>query len=211
MCCRLDEWTYDCCTNIKIWRADSYDEKRFAVEADTIHQLLLSLALKEPGLEWNHMVCVSSLIWELPSRCKLNHEVPPQGTPTWITANNMGLKQASLLPGLVMPMTWLQWWVNQSPQDIVFYTPAFYLYLGVYCTVFFAFRGRNWKRLLYILPAVVQSGVMLVINVTRDFRYQYSVYLIGLFSLGLLILALTEPERISKEADQAGEGTGEAK
>lgn len=204
----LDEWTYDCCTNIKIWRADSYDEKRFGAEADTIHRLLISLALKEPGVEWNHMVCVSSLIWELPSRCKLNHEAPPTGSPTWITPNDLGLRETSLLPALVMPLTWMQWWVNQSPQDILFYTPAVFLYLGLFCTLLYVFRGRNWKRTLFILPAVVQSGVMLIINVSRDFRYQYGVYLIGLFSLGLLILALTEPRRISARPEIADRKQG---
>ena len=36
--------------------------------------------------------------------------------------------------------------------------------------------------------------MMLLINVSRDFRYQYGIYLVGLFSLGLLVLALCAPK-----------------
>jgi len=189
----LDEWTYDCCTNIRIWYAESYSEQRFAQESDTILRLFLSLALKEPGVEAHHMVCVSSLIWELPSRCKLNHEDIPAGAINWITPNNVGLSEESQIPALVRPLTMLDWAANQAPLDIIFYTPALFLYLGLYCTALFALRSKSWTRLLFILPAVIQSGVMLLINVSRDFRYQYGVYLIGLFSLGLLVLAFTLP------------------
>lgn len=204
----FEEWTYDCCTNIRVWRAESYSEKRFAEEAGTIFKLFTSLAVKEPVVEGNHMVCVSSLIWELPSRCKLNREAPPEGETVLVSANTLGLKEESLLPALVIPLTYLQWWVNRPPQDILFYTPALFLYLGIYCTALFAFRSRSANRFLFILPAGIQSGVMLLINVSRDFRYQYGVYLIGLFSLGLLILALTIPQDQHKDLNNS-ESTNE--
>jgi hypothetical protein len=196
----LDEWSYDCCTNIQTWRAESFSEERYGEEAYTIFKLFASLAIKEPGVEANHMVCVSSLIWQLPSRCMLNHEAPPSGEIHWIPDNSLGLKEHSLFPALVMPLSLLEWKVEQTPLDILFFTPALFLYLGLFCTALFALRSNSWKRLLFILPAVIQSGVMIIINVSRDFRYQYGVYLIGLFSLGLLILAWTIP--IHQRRDQ---------
>ncbi len=84
---------------------------------------------------------------------------------------------------------------SRQPWDLLFYTPAVFLYLGLYCTALFAYRAKQSRYLLYFLPAAVQSAVMLLINVSRDFRYQYGVYLVGLFSLGLLILALSKPNR----------------
>jgi hypothetical protein len=134
------------------------------------------------------------MILDHPSRCKLNVERLPRGEIRWITRNSFGLREESLIPFLVQPFTLIDWRINQTPLDILFYTPALFLYLAVYCTSLFALRHRDWKGLLFITPALVQSSVMIVINVSRDFRYQYGVFLIGLFSLGLLILGLSTPK-----------------
>lgn len=187
----LDEWAYDCCTNLRVWRTPSFSEPRFAEESETILELFLQLAIKEPIVEARHFVCVSSLIWELPSRCKLNVEPLPSGEIHWITRNSLGLREESLIPSLVQPFTLIDWRISQTPLDLFFYTPALFLYLAVYCTSLFALRRKDWKGLLFITPALVQSSVMIVVNVSRDFRYQYGVFLIGLFSLGLLILGLS--------------------
>ena len=190
----LDEWAYDCCTNLRVWRTPSFSEPRLARESNTILRLFLDLAIKEPIVEARHFVCVSSLIWELPSRCKLNVEPLPSGEIRWITRNSLGLREESLIPFLVLPFTLIDWRISQTPLDILFYTPALFLYLAVYCTSLFALRRKDWKGLLFITPALIQSGVMIVVNVSRDFRYQYGVFLIGLFSLGLLILGLSTPK-----------------
>ena len=190
----LDEWAYDCCTNLRVWRTPSFSEPRFAKESSTILRLFLDLAIKEPVVEARHFVCVSSLIWELPSRCKLNIEPLPSGEIRWVTRNSLGLREESLIPFLVQPFTLIDWRISQTPLDILFYTPALFLYLAVYCTSLYALRRKDWKGLLFITPALVQSGVMIAVNVSRDFRYQYGVFLVGLFSLGLLILGLSTPK-----------------
>jgi hypothetical protein len=189
----MDEWSYDCCTNITIWGAPSYSEVRFAENANTIFKLFINLAIKEPQIEARHWVCVSSLIWELPSRCKLNHEPLSTDQFSWVNPNNMGIKEKSMIPVLIKPLMTIQWIIGQYPYDSIFYTPALYLYLGLYCTAIFAFRQKRKSFLLFMLPSGIQTIVMLVINVTRDFRYQYGVYLVSLFSVGLLLLAMTKP------------------
>jgi len=197
----LDEWSYDCCTNITIWDAPSYSEVRFAENANTIFKLFIDLALKEPQVEARHWVCVSSLIWELPSRCKLNHEPLFTDQISWVNPNGMGIKEESIIPVLVKPLMKIQWIIGQYPYDVIFYTPALYLYLGIFCTAIFAFKQKQISYLLFMLPSAIQTCVMLTINVTRDFRYQYGVFLVGLFSLGLLILAMTKPNLFIKKTN----------
>jgi hypothetical protein len=191
----IDQWDYDCCTNIPIWRQPAYSEPRFTEKAAEIRKLFMGLAFKEPDVELRHMVCVSSLIWELPNHCALKQEKLANWQPTWIEPNDLGLKENSLLPVLATPLTMIKDFTSRQPWDLFFYTPAVFLYLGLYCTAIFAYRAKQTRYLLYFLPAAVQSAVMLLINVSRDFRYQYGVYLMGLFSLGLLILALSQPIR----------------
>ena len=101
----LDQWDYDCCTNIPIWRQPAYSEPRFTEKAADIRRLFFSLALKEPEVEFRHLVCVSSLVWELPSHCMLNQEEITSAQPIWIEPNDLGLKENSQLPALVGPLT----------------------------------------------------------------------------------------------------------
>ncbi len=194
----LDQWRYDCCTNIPIWLQPGYSEPRFSEKAADIRKLFIALAIKEPGVEIRHLVCVSSLVWELPSHCMLNQEVMTAGLPTWIESNALGLKENSLLPALIGPLTIIKGYASHKPWDLLFYTPALFLFLGIYCTALLAFRAKQSRYLLYFLPAATQSATMLLINVSRDFRYQYGVYLVGLFSLGLLVFALAQQVRDPK-------------
>jgi hypothetical protein len=112
---------------------------------------------------------------------------------SWVNPNRMGINEKSLIPILVKPLMNFQWFIGQYPYDVIFYTPALYLYLGIFCTALFAFRQKQILYLLFMLPSAIQTSVMLAINVTRDFRYQYGVYLVSLFSVGLLLLAMTKP------------------
>ena len=191
----LDQWSYDCCTNIPIWTQPAYSEPRFTEKAADIQKLFVDLAVKEPGVEIQHLVCVSSLVWEVPNHCMLNQEKTAASIISWIEPNDLGLKEASLLPVLIAPLTKIKAFASHQPWDVWFFTPALFLYLGLFCSSLMAYRARQPRFLLFFLPAALQSAVMLLINVSRDFRYQYGVYLVGLFSLGLLILALSQPIR----------------
>ena len=71
-------------------------------------------------------------------------------------------------------------WVN--------YTPAFYLFLSIYCTGLLAFRRKNWKLILFLVPVVLQSLTLLLVNISQAYRYQYGVVLVGLISIGFLFL-----------------------
>ncbi len=189
----LDQWSYDCCTNIPIWTQPAYSEPRFTEKAADIQSLFADLAVKEPGVELQHLVCVSSLVWEVPNHCMLNQEKTEAATVSWIEPNDLGLKENSLLSAWIVPLAKLKDFASRKPWDVLFFTPALFLYLGLFCSSMMAYRARQPRFLLFFLPAAVQSAVMLFINVSRDFRYQYGVYLVGLFSLGLLILSFTFP------------------
>jgi hypothetical protein len=48
---------------------------------------------------------------------------------------------------------------------------------------------------------VINSLVLMVVNLSVNFRYQYGVYLVGLFSIGILILGLYTP-KLSQPGEQ---------
>ena len=189
----MDQWRYNCCSNVATMRAKDYSNYKNFQLSEQFNQLFLSLALKEPGVELRHQVCISSQVWELPSRCKYDFVIAPD-SKIWVAGNNLGIKQDSKIPALVPVIRGMLYTISVPPFDIPFFTPAFFLYLGIYCTFFLAFRRRQIQIGLYLLPSGVQSLILLAVSLSTDFRYQYGVYLAGLFSLGMFILAFYTPK-----------------
>jgi len=51
-----------------------------------------------------------------------------------------------------------------------------------------ALRLRRGRLLLIAAPTLLQCGLMMMISVAQDMRFQYGVILIGLMNLGALFL-----------------------
>jgi hypothetical protein len=103
-------------------------------------------------------------------------------------------EKSSLLPGLIPRISAILSAMRDRIDVNTFVSPAIYLILGLYSTLFFALRKREARFNLFMLPAVINSLVLMVVNLSVNFRYQYGVYLVGLFSIGLLILGLYTPK-----------------
>ena len=55
--------------------------------------------------------------------------------------------------------------------------------------------------IFFSVPAVIQSLMLALVSLNAaDFRYQYGIYLLGLYSIGLLVIAVNS--RFSKSPSQ---------
>ncbi|HZH74453.1 MAG TPA: DUF6020 family protein [Archangium sp.] len=140
------------------------------------------LALKHWDVLLSHQTCVSSLVWRV---------LPLRGGYTYlfdlnIQPNAFGLEGASKWPkvqeflrgGLIATaQPERSWWM---------WRPALYLYVCLFFAVIAALRQRSAWVLLSVLPVLVNSLVLLGINIAQDFRYQYPVYVVALLSPALL-------------------------
>ena len=196
----LDEWKYSCCKNVDVFLAQSYSDENFSRNVGTIQKLFLTLALKEPNIELNHLICISSTVWEIPSRCGQNTFLPINES-TWISPVNKFFTENSLLPSMRNILSGILIEFRTNLDLTVFIAPALYLYLGVYIIFILARRKRNFKLILFMVPSLIQSIVLSIASTSTEFRYQYGVYLVGLFSVGLLILAMCTPNEIDVKAD----------
>lgn len=131
-----------------------------------------------------HQLCAGSLVWVVPQLTYL-YTVPKE-----IPQNELGLSTQSQWPAARRwILTILDW--SERPDVIwVLWRPALYLYALLGVTVLIAYRKREPRWLLLAVPALLQSVSLLLVNAGQDFRYQYSVYLVGVMSLGLLPLAV---------------------
>jgi hypothetical protein len=70
-----------------------------------------------------------------------------------------------------------QWTLTVGRNNWSIWRPAIYLWLLVFGAVVAVVRERNPKMALVILPAVLHSGLLVLINPAQDARYQYPVIL----------------------------------
>ena len=185
-----NHWGYDCCTALPTHFSPGYSDLQTSVQGPVIRKLFIDLAIKEPSVELEHLKCVSSIIWRSPGFCGAN-TVLPGGRTIWIGSVPVKyFSENSLIPSLQKPLSAFLIALRINPNLTLFVAPAVYLWFGIYATVIFSIRRKNWKGLLFILPIVIQSATFVLINTSDNFRYHYGVYLVGLFGIGLLILAL---------------------
>jgi hypothetical protein len=196
-----NQWGYNCCTALSIMFTPGYDDLKTSINGPIVQQLFLDLALKEPMVELKHLQCVSSIVWRSPGYCAANTLLPMTST-VWFD-RNPGLNffhEESLFPALRDFLATALISIRKDPLLTILIAPAIYLMVGIYATVIFSIRRRDRRGLLFILPLLIQEAILVLINVSDNFRYHYGAYLIGIFGIGLLIFALGEiiPEHTEK-------------
>jgi hypothetical protein len=187
----LSQWAYNGCNVNSLFFVDDFNHRLFEANSAKTLRVTIDLALRDPKVEVDHFLTSSSMIWKVNHSCQIYYYSiysNPDQSISWIDPNDQGVKEASLLPGLVRPLTDFLRFSVQPETAWWLWGPAIYLYLALFATLLLALRFRSWRYLLVGLPILVQSLVMVAITISTDFRYQYSAYLIGLFCIALLFL-----------------------
>jgi hypothetical protein len=201
-------WLYDCCTNVKTMSAQGYSDSKNGKNAMEINSLAIQLFFNNPRVDISHQVCVTSTLWEIPSMCSSDSlssydikeslysifigqdQESGDDSLNIIAQGSLDKFSESKLPFLIPPMLKfldISW---RPPLILVFYAPSLFLLLLIYCTSLTSFRMRNVSFLQFLLPSMVQTLVLFVVNISYGYRYQYGVYLVNLLSLGLLVVSL---------------------
>ncbi len=194
----LDQWVYQCGTvDTVMWNANT-DRTYYAETLDQTTDLFFDLLKKDPWVDVQHQICASELVWRLiPSTYTFTNKFDHIGRLDeyrWITKNDMGLKEESKLPGLNRKMMDYFFWLegNYNLIYVVTWRPAFYLYLSLLSIGLLAWKRKRWILLLPAAPVLLQSGTLMAINLAQDFRYQFSIVLIGFLCLGLWFIPQPE-------------------
>ncbi len=187
----VEDWQYNCCTIVTTRAQPGFSYNRVGEVASEIQSLFFTLLKREPWLDIKHMFCAGSIVWETQPRCGFAPLIPNKAG-FWIISNDLGLKENGQLPEIMQFIVKVMNKYNTEPAYQVLLSPALFLYLGLFCTLVFAIKFRRISMLLFMLPSVIQSGVLLLVNFSAtQFRYQYGVYLTGWLSIGLLIVVCT--------------------
>ena len=186
----MDEWEYSCCRVDPLFFPEGFDRALFAASSAQNLRFFADLAWRNPIVDLKHSLCASSIVWRVCRECIfLDHKIERvNGEVRWVSENELGLKESSLLPRLVEPLA--AWEIfSSSPRAAPWlWGPGLSLYVLILCIAVYALRSRSWKVLLIGAVPGLQSLILAAVNIAPDFRYQYGVYLIGLLCLGLIFL-----------------------
>jgi hypothetical protein len=177
----LEKWinTYDCFNVIPTFSAGNPNVVDSQVGAYLKAYRLL--AVQHPLSLLKRQICMSSLVWDMkPLPGSMFFTFYPGIIEHW-----QAPKSAPKLPALGAPLIAMANWTLAPPRDILFWRPATYLYLTVLCIGVLAWRTKQRIVWLLLLPSLTQSVILVLLNVTQEFRYQYGVYLVGLVALVL--------------------------
>ncbi len=179
----VEQWKsrYSCARVTSLISNSPLNEEKLEKGGSSLGRLWPSLFLRNPGAIVNHVLCSGGLVWNVsPSQLYLYTIAGGIEEP-----NEFRLSTSPKLPrlhhilGVFVKLTqerkliWLVW------------RPAIYLYGTVLLAALAAFRMREAAWLLFALPALLQSMELFLVCPVQDFRYQFSVYLVGLMSLCL--------------------------
>ena len=190
----LNEWQYNCCTNSAMWANDDFDVETFHANSTYNRQLALSLFLRNPKMELQHMLCASDIVWNLSDGCEIKHPIIDQskGQFYWTRSYFPEYIENSFLPSLVTPFS--KWIIALDRIPLVsslLWRPAWFLYASIICTIIFIRRIRSLRGFLPLSAAMGQSIFLLLVNRVQNFRYQYCIVLVGLL---LLAIAFYKPK-----------------
>jgi len=181
----LEDWkkSYDCSISDGIYYHPRLNRSLALSEHSPVPRLWRDLVLPAPGTLLRHQVCVASLVWR----------VTPDPTAYLflyqrnLVPNELGLSPRNAFPRLEQLIASYWEWSGARLFPLL-WSPAFYLYLTLWSISVLALRRRNAALLVLAVPSLVQSLVLVFGNVIQDVRYQYPVYLVGLFAPALLFV-----------------------
>jgi hypothetical protein len=184
----VDEaWPYDCTSvNETIGSPNAIPIGAYSDREKELRNIAISLALRAPGVEIDHLVCSSKIVWQvtetgtrtsfinLANRDDIVDTIRVRGTDSPME------QHASRSLALSMFRT-----VTDLPSALL--RPALYTYALIAAVLVACRRRRSLDPLLIILPALIQTLALTPLVLVQDTRFQYGTILVSVVMTPLLL------------------------
>ncbi len=194
-----DDWSYTCYCGDPTIYSEFYDYSYLKVNLRELFQVAFKLALRDPKVEMNHLLCTGNELWRVthPFNSYI-YTVPLVISPNGLSSiwkNDQEIIHIITAPriekGLIryhelsrkIEILWLTW------------RPALYFYLFIFGVIIASVRKRDPKFLLLAVPIIFQETVLFLITTCQDFRFHYPVLLIGMLYIPYLLFNVTQKEK----------------
>lgn len=191
----LEDWHYYCYMANPVLFNPALNKPQALAHVKDMFLISLRLFLQNPTVDFNHTFCAGSLVYRVLAPFDgyfYAAALSPQegGLATYIDPNEFGFKQTPIFPKINA-------WYIQMLEDSrngnlswLIWRPALYLYTYLFFGCILMVRARSLRVGLYLIPGLIQSATLFLVNIGQSFRYQYGIYLLGIFSITLLFLQL---------------------
>jgi hypothetical protein len=155
--------------------------------------LAIRLFWRRPAVNLRHVLASSSYIWGIagPGDASYYTVAFAQGPPLRYQVLRRVQNDGRAVFEWVEPRLPLPRIVGKTfRHQWLFWRAAIYLYLIVLSAGIAMLRSRAPRYGLILLPLLLHSGVLAMIGLAQDFRYQFSVYLVSLLYSGFLLFCV---------------------
>jgi hypothetical protein len=181
-----DQWPYNC-YYANNWAWDGkINYKNVGTYYRDLLSMLIAMDLRNPGVEFHHTICVSSLVWRI---------TQPPGIstfPVFLDAKNQSYsthdpqdgKYKSFESKYPCALVTFSNWINASIQPSsflwIFWSSAFWLYTAIFAAAVYSFRSRCPNFWIVLIPIITNSLTIAALTASQEYRYQYAVILSGM-------------------------------
>jgi hypothetical protein len=190
----LDNWDYSPCYVGTISYNSQFRRDEFLSQTPENRKLAFKLFFRDPLVDITHVLQAGELAWRFSNnQCymKSAHGLNAWqlGSEDWVINNEVGLKEASLFPGLIQPyISFLRNFGFFSDMLAVSLRPALWLYIGMLSLALLIVRRKDLYVLLPGIPVLVQSVSLTLVSFAPAYRYYYSTCLVGILLLGCIFI-----------------------
>ena len=172
-------------------------------------RIYLSLTVRNPLVTLRSHLCASSWMWRIFGNYKHLDYWGPIALDKQV--EDQRYEQARALDNSLQPR--LRYFFFTLKEELygndllrsVFLNGTLYFYLFVFSALICTVRRRSWRILLILAPVILHTMTLFLLVSHTGFRYQWPVYLVGLFLfLPLLFLPQNDPNNARLSAAQTG-------
>lgn len=178
----MQKWhdQFDCVTWDTIIYNPDYNWKDFDRYKKEFEKIWLNLLIRNPMAVVKAHICKSKLIW---GAHQWLYTIPKK-----IETNEFGLSTNSQLPIMREIILLIVSFTEHFPMRLLFWQPSLYFYSVIFLTIIAIIRNKDINWFIFMIPTLLHAASMFIFLPTQFFRYMFGVYLIGLYSFGLLFV-----------------------
>jgi hypothetical protein len=193
----LSKWNYECCSVNSLYYTSDLNKEIFSNNTNLIRGIFFRTLLQRPKVNWNHLMCSSSIVYSLKSTCyNYTYGITYDDSQIHWISNPSYVLEDSLIPSLIHPLTTLLKMSESFPWMIIFWRPSFAFGISILLLVLIILNKQYVIFGVLGIPFLMQTGIMFLINLAQDYRYHYGGGLILTFLFAVYLWTIfTQTEK----------------
>ncbi len=200
---------YDCHSATFLIYSSWYHTPLFDQYKDRLPNSYIELTKENPSVTLDHILCITSYLWRIKGETGkyyvstlIYQGVTKEHQEQIIRIYGYNLQYFSAtIPHTTIPK--VHDFINSATASIynrtsgMLWRPALFLYLMLFAIIIYSIKVRSFAMSLLAVPSLIQTGIMFVLSLNSELRYQYPIFLVGLLVFLPLITCTTRENKLT--------------